>query len=68
MKLRISFRAIVENVAVPVGVITLARVCMLVQVRTIEEPEPMLVVGEMGRHPNQNDSGFPGDADGRSDT
>ena len=39
--------AVVEDVAVPVGVESLARVGVLVEVRPVEVAQPVLVGGEM---------------------
>src|SRR5688572_17449024 len=46
--------AIVENVALPFGMIALARVGMLVKMRAVEECQAMLVGGEVRRHPIKN--------------
>ena len=45
----------VEDERAPIGVLALARVGVLVQVGAVEVPEPVLVGGEVGRHPVEDD-------------
>ena len=46
--------AVIEDRAVPVGVIALARIGMLVEVRAVETIQAVLVVRKMRRHPVEN--------------
>ena len=48
--------SVVENVAVPIRVKALARVAMLIQVRSVEKRQTMLVRRKMGRDPIENDA------------
>ena len=48
--------AVVENVTVPVRVVTLAGVGMLEQVRSVEVRQTMLVARKVRRNPVQNDA------------
>ena len=50
--------AVVENVAVPLGMVALARIGMLVQMGAVEIGEAVLVAGKMGRHPVEDDADF----------
>ena len=48
--------AVVEDRARPVRVMALARIGVLVEVRAVEETEPVLVPGEVRRHPVEDDA------------
>jgi hypothetical protein len=48
--------AVVEDGALPVGVVSLPRVRVLVEVRAVEEHEPVLVGGEVRGHPVEDDA------------
>src|SRR6185295_8581956 len=45
---------IIENVAFPIRMVTLAWVGMFIEMGAVEIAEPMLVAGEMRRHPIEN--------------
>src|SRR5207247_2527118 len=48
--------AVVEDQAPPIWVISLLRRSVLVEVRAVEIAEAMLVAGEVGRHPVEDDA------------
>ncbi len=48
--------AVIEDVAVPLGVIALLGIGMLEQVGAVEVCQAVLVAGEMGRHPVEDDA------------
>ncbi len=43
--------AVVEDQRAPVGMLALARIGVLVEVRAVEQPQAVAVAGEVGRHP-----------------
>ena len=55
-KLRHLVPAVVEDAALPVGVEALLRVGMIEQVRAVEVRQAVAVVGEVRRHPVQDDA------------
>src|SRR5690349_6791204 len=50
---------VVEDEALPVRVEALARVAVLVEVRPVEEADPVLVAREVRRHPVEDDADPP---------